>query len=386
MIKKNISISLIYILSLMAGTFLVNYISSRHYKRIDMTKNNIYSLSHKSEVIANDLKEPVSIYVYFKPEHELAQKLSILLDAYASVSDQIHVQTIDPYYDFEILNTLGEAGKNLKVNSILLKSATRHKYLTHKELGNYDKRLEQFGLEPKLLSFNGEAAITGALISLADENTPLIGLINNHQEKNPRNTREDGISKFIKILTENGFSFTFINLLQVAEIPDSVTILFSCQPRIDFSDAELTMIHDWLQTGGSLFMALDPLVTKNNSEMLNFNLDSFLKLYGILLENTIVVDPMHQLPYSRPDNLLINNYSDFDVVKNMAGITTFFFQARSLSSMQTDYAVVAPLLATSDKSWGETEFTDAQYVFDKEKDIKGPNFIGIASQLTVQSK
>ncbi|MBN2143398.1 MAG: GldG family protein [Candidatus Aureabacteria bacterium] len=373
--------SLLYLSCLFLFITAANVISGRHYIKWDTTASGLFTLSHKSEVIVNDLKVPVEIYIYFKPEHELTPMLKNLLMVYEAASDKIKVNWIDPYRDFEKINELGEIGKQFKINTVLLRNKMRHRFLTVYDLGDYDRRFEEMGISPKLKGFNGEAAISGAIIGLSDADPPLIGIIINHGERNPNESGDEGISSFVRSLILQGFQFTLINCDNLPSIPEKINILISCRPRIAFSNEELFMIEKWMKkNNGGLFLALDPLIHHNDMTMMRFNLDSFLDAYGIGLENTIVVDPSKQIPYSRPDTLYIDLYSDSDIMQNLHNIPTLFFQARSLTAHAIKEGVVVPLCATSDKAWGEVQYSNSEYVFDKDHDKKGPNYIGVAAE------
>ena len=354
------------------------HLSRRHYLRGDLTRTALYSLSRSSEIIAADLKGNVDIYAYFKPEHEMTLMLKHLLEAYQSSSQKIKVRWIDPYYDYEIMKSLGETGKEFKINTLLFKTETRHRFLTIEELGVYDKRLEQFGLEPKLLAFNGEAAVSGALMDLSNPLPPKAGFITNHGERSVADASDPGMQELLKLLMLQGIRPAGVDLNRISEIPKDVEVLVSAGPRMDYTEDELGMISRFLRKGGSVLFALDPFVHSADQKMMNYNLPLLLKQWGVILEDTVVVDPSRQLPYSRPDHLYVDVYSDYEVTAGMKQLPTLFFQARSLGYEKNDALLIAPLLATSEKGWGESDYTNPKFEFNAGRDRKGPVYIGIA--------
>ena len=58
----------------------------------------------------------------------------------------ISINWINPYHDYEILTRLGDLGKNIEINSMLIKTKNRHKVLSADELAIYNRQLEQFGI------------------------------------------------------------------------------------------------------------------------------------------------------------------------------------------------------------------------------------------------
>lgn len=356
------------------------YLCRKHYVRSDLTQTRLYSLGKASEIIAGDLKNGVDIYVYFKPEHEMTLMLKHLLKAYENGSQKIKVRWIDPYYDYAVLQSLGEIGKQFKMNTLLLKTETRHRFLTVEELGVYDKRLEQFGLDPKLIAFNGEAALSGTLIDLSNPLPPKVGFISNHGERSPADTTDAGIQNLVRFLMLQGMRPAGVDLNRIAEIPEDVEVLVSAGPRMDYTETELGMISRFLRKGGSILFALDPFVHSTDQTMMEYNLPPLLKQWGILLENTVVVDPSKQIPYSRPDHLYVDVYSDYEICSGMKQLPTLYFQARSLGVEKNDALLIAPLMATSDKGWGESRYTDPKFEFNEKEDRKGPVYIAIASR------
>ncbi len=379
MIKTKTFKSLIFIVIFAAMNIAINYLAIRHYTRIDMTKDKLFTLSDKSIAIISEITNPVQIYVYFKPEHELTSMLKKLLNSYATFSTNIQVHWIDPYHDFDIINSLGALKDSFKINSILLKSATKYKFLSSAKLAIYDRELEKYGIAPKLIHFIGEAAITGSLIDLSNTDTTFIALINNHGERSPNKQEDSAISSLIRNMSLEGYKFTFINLLNTDKIPDNINILVSTSPKIDFSDNELNLIYKWMNKGGSIFLAIDPLIHAKDKTMMDFNLPLLLNKIGIKLENNIVVDPSKQIPYSRPDNLYIDSYPKHEIVETMQHIPSVFFQSRSLSINKNNTFSSIPIINTTKNGWGETDYSNSNFAFNKENDIQGPVCIGIAA-------
>ena len=112
---------------------------------------------------------------------------------------------------------------------------------------------------------------------------------------------------------------------------------------------------------------LDPGVTTG--------LESLLKEYGLTARNDLVYDSKFG-SFGRPQVPVINSYKPSPITQNMTGQSTFFPGVRSFvaESSVVSYTV-APLLASSDLSWGETDFDSIKNQTAKQddgKDTKGP--------------
>lgn len=371
--------SIIRFISMVALIFGLLIFSLRHFYRYDISKEQIHSLSPSSIPVLKSIHQPADIFVYFNPSHSLTPALKHLLENIKVYCPELNIQWIDPYKDQNILSALGKHGENLGLNSVLMKYGERHRTLTLQDLGLYDRQYESLGLPPQLIGFNGEKSILGALQDICSDEKPLIGLIMNHGERNPNSADNEGISSLIEMLKWKGFHFTLVPLNQLKTLPDNLKILISIQPKIDFSEHELLLLDTWLDQGGKLLLAIDPLISTENNAMMTFNLNLLLKKRGIELQNSIVVDPSKQIPFSRADHLYIDQFGDSPVTEHLRQLPALLFQCRSLKVSQTETHHLFPLLGTTSSGWGESDFLNPNYEFDPSRDFAGPVLVGAAA-------
>jgi len=87
---------------------LLNAISSQYFVRVDLTDNQIYTLSEVSKAAARDLKEPVHVKAFISPDlpppmHQLPQAVADTLDEYMRASaGQLSYEIISPNDDAEV--------------------------------------------------------------------------------------------------------------------------------------------------------------------------------------------------------------------------------------------------------------------------------------------
>lgn len=82
----------IVIVATLGIAILVNAISSQYFVRVDLTENQIYTLSEASKNAAHDLDSPVHINAFISPDlpapmHNLPQSVADTLDEYVAASD-----------------------------------------------------------------------------------------------------------------------------------------------------------------------------------------------------------------------------------------------------------------------------------------------------------
>src|SRR5438132_2932324 len=103
----------------------INYLSSRHNKRWDLTAARQFSLSDQTKKVLQDLKEPVKVRVFARSDE--FQRYRDRLDGYAYQSKQVSAEYIDPEKKPGLAQQLGVTalgtvvfeykGRNEKANS-----------------------------------------------------------------------------------------------------------------------------------------------------------------------------------------------------------------------------------------------------------------------------
>ncbi|MGB5548342.1 MAG: Gldg family protein, partial [Polyangiales bacterium] len=78
---------------------LVNYISSRHYKRWDWTSHGLFTLSVRSQQALKELDKDVEVYVFLGRDEQDFADVETLLEEYKAVTDRISVEWVDPDRD-----------------------------------------------------------------------------------------------------------------------------------------------------------------------------------------------------------------------------------------------------------------------------------------------
>jgi ABC-type uncharacterized transport system involved in gliding motility auxiliary subunit len=112
-IDKNNSVKfLLYI----AVIILINLVSTTLFFRIDLTDNDVYSLSKSSEDVVKNLSEPLTVKVFFTsnlpaPSNNIERYLSDLLEEYAVSGNR--------YFNYQFYNVSTEESEEAKKNQEL---------------------------------------------------------------------------------------------------------------------------------------------------------------------------------------------------------------------------------------------------------------------------
>ena len=78
---------------------LVNYLSSRHYKRWDWTTQGLFTLSERSRQVLRELDQDVQVYVFLGRDEQDFADIETLLEEYRAVTDRIVVEWVYPDRD-----------------------------------------------------------------------------------------------------------------------------------------------------------------------------------------------------------------------------------------------------------------------------------------------
>jgi ABC-type uncharacterized transport system involved in gliding motility auxiliary subunit len=137
-------------------------------------------------------------------------------------------------------------------------------------------------------------------------------------------------------------------------------------PETTFGPKEMDTINKYLDGGGKALIMTEAGATDSINQLLS--------KWGVQSRDDLIIDPSSS-SITDPTALVVTAYSFPDVTKGVQGLMTFFPTARSLTKMDnvTTTLTIQPIISSSQNSWGETEYKDAQQVRpDQGKDAMGP--------------
>lgn len=374
------SLNVVTVLGLLGVLFImVNFIASRRYARWDCSRGQLTALSEKTAQTLKTLTEPLTITVFYQPNHPLYELIRDQLKEYERASPEVKVEYVDPDQDiaraqqlvreFEINVTSPEA-----LNQVIFTSGTRHKYLSDTELAEFDYSAAGLGGGPRIKAFKGEEAFTGAIISVTQTASPLVWCTDGHGEKSLDAQEPFGLSDLKRALEQQNMAVKTASLLSQESIPADVRLVVIPGPTHRFTDVEVGFLQTYLERGGSCLLLVDPLA--------DTGLEGFLERWGVSLKPDVVVDPSRKLPFVSAANLLVMTYTQHPIVEKMRTLITLFPLARSVQPVTPtpDGVTVSPLALTSEDGWGETQTGVETFQFNEGEDLKGPVSIAVAAE------
>ncbi len=375
----------VIIISAFAIFLMINWISTRHWARYDLTKNKIYSLSDESKKVLSKLAKELEIYVLFNEKDAIFDELKELLKRYENFSKNIKVKFIDPEKNILEAERLVKELGITQNNSIVVKAGERKKFIYGSELAEYDYTGMQWGQPPQLKNFKGEEALTTAILNVSEEKQIKIGFIKGHGEPSIEDYSEKGLSEVKEYLIKRNYNVEELNLLNLEEIPMDYSLMISTSPKYPFLEKELQMLSLYIEKGGSFLLALDPNFDEVNKKISPTGFENFLNNFGIEIKPVLVLDPSKAIPFFGAGYLYLDNFRFHKITDKMTGTPVLFPLCMGLSTLEPknkEYKTQI-ILETSNEGWGETNISallkDGSVAKD-EKDLSGPIGISIISE------
>ena len=340
-----------YSLIFLGTLVIINYLSTSHTYRWDLSESNVFSLSPQSTKVIGGLKKDLEIFAFF--ERGKNRSVSDRIKSYTYLSPRIKFHVIDP-------DRHPEMAKRFKIR-------------------NFNTLHLRYGKDSTNLTETTEEAITNTIIKLTRLGKKLVYFVTGHGEpKIDDRDNNQGYASAKEALENENYQVKEVLLPSVEKIPEDASLVIFSGPQKPLLDHEIQAIEEYVKRGGSLFIMLP----SPESDILS----DFLRDWGIQVGNDIVIDQVIRL-FSGPSlgvRPISNTYSTFHPITRGFRERTIFPQVRSVTPAKTviEGVEVISLVQTSPTSWAER---DVDQVFKRGKaslgpgDKKGPVSIAVAS-------
>ncbi len=332
----------------------VNYLSTRHNKRWDLTENRQYSLSDQTVRLLRDVDSPVRFLVFERAGN--FDRYRTRLTEYEYHSNLVSVEYIDAdqrpvqarEYDVDTYGT------------VIVEYMGRRERVTSEE----------------------EQDLTNALIKVLDPHERIVYFLAGHGERDPGNTDRTGYSGIAESLRRDNYLFETLVLAQTNEIPEDASVVVVAGPRTDLLEQEVELLREYLDEGGKLLVLLDP--PDNLNQPTRFpNLTGLLGEWGIDATESVVVDlsgrtTVATVPVAAPP------YPTHPITDRF-GLITMFPVVRAIVPAENapPDRTARPVVETAPRSWAETTLTtleDPESLAPEPElgDIPGPVSVAVA--------
>jgi ABC-type uncharacterized transport system involved in gliding motility auxiliary subunit len=348
---KQLCSSLINVFLMVSILGVINYLIYKNDYYIDLTRNNLHSLSEQSKDSIKLLANNKLKMKLFAKRGTWAKYIS-LLKLYDSSSKNI---TLD-FFDVD---------KEVTLVSV------------HKISENGTLVVEYLGKTYKTIAKN-ELAVTNLLLKILSPNKKKIYYSVGHNEMSldDKNAVGGGFLKE-KILNSN---YDLFPLQMQKGIPDDASSVLILNPQIEFLKSEIDNLRSYLKKGGALLTTLSPHF---NGVMIKSYLD-LLSEYGIAFQNILILDRLAAQQGSQASIPVVNSYLPHKVTDGMAD-RTLFPVSGALKVLEQKSFKWTPLAKSTPfpGSWGEISFEEVKQgkaVYNEGLDFEGPLNIVVAGE------
>ena len=383
--------------SLFAGVLIVaNVLAFRYGERpIDFTSDKVYSLSSLTLKQIKELDRPLKFTVFMgntpRAQRQLGRVLQ-LLDLYKEENPgKITIDSIQPLSEQVRFDELAQRVPEVAVamtGGIVVEygqdDSIQHTVVRNGEL--FESTGDAFETDRSRVqtTFNGEDAITSALIRLAQEKKPKVAFITGHGELSVHemDPNKNGLGVLRERLRGQGAEIVVVNLAREPVPPDAVVAVLAA-PSTEFSPEEANRLDRYMRENGRLLFCVGAQTPDS--------LRAWLKRdFHVELGSQPVLDPKYNLrgqwnsigapivgdshhPIVEP---LLNRRAAMPASTALAvtDSTAGAAGAAAESPFRTEV-----ILHSSQESWVESEAPDkTPPQFDPQTDKRGPVPLGVA--------
>ncbi|MEO6695706.1 MAG: Gldg family protein [Ignavibacteria bacterium] len=355
---------------------VINVIAKRVFTRVDLTKNNSYTLSPVSKDIVSNLDDKILVKAYFSnnmppPYNNLRRQVQDILDDYRSYSKG--------NLNYEFLNPTSEGeGEGNELDKEAQKYGIQPVQIQAMDNDKLEVKRAYLGL---VFLYGGKQEVIPVVQSadnLEYEITNLIKKMNTLTKKKVGFVSGQGEVDFnkqaqIKSVLSEQYDVTQVDLNITGAIDPAITTLIIMGPKNEFSESSKFKLDQFVMNGGNVAFLIDKITPNFQQQVvmgneIKTNLDDLMISYGVRINSDLIRDiqcsaVQVQSQIGFPISV---NYPFFPVITNIAKDNPAFKNIKSVvltfsSSIDTSVAngknlQITPLLVTSDKSGQVKDF------------------------------
>ena len=336
------ALSTVYTIIFIAAIVMLNVVAGILFDRfplkLDLTESGKYSISEESENFVKSIDTDVTIKVfgkednfaaindYSKQANEVIKRITefnskikaeyIDIDSNPDIVSEYSDQTITSYSilvetlskdaDGNVIN--GDDGKPLKrIRQISLLDLISFKDDIEQQLSTY------YGMSAEdyvLKSTGGDEttafarAVQGDIVEASTANQAFVSALMSVTDPHPVKVcvltgRKEGddLAYLRKLLTANGYTVSEINITS-EDIPEDTDLCIVPAPAVDYMEAEITKLDNYVTNDGKMGHNLIYLASYN--QQATPNLDEFLEEYGLAIGKGLVCESDKNYYYTQP--------------------------------------------------------------------------------------
>ena len=315
------------------------------YRNLDVSSTKIYDISDTTTELLDSLDNEVDMKV-LAVKDDTDERITTFLSRYASLSDKINVEWIDP-----VLHPSALTDYDTTENTIVISCEDTGKTTTvsFNDILVMDQYSYYYYGTTSYTEFDGEGQLTGAVNYVTNEADHTIYQTTGHGESTLSTTITD-------LMEKNSYTLSEVNLLMSTSIPEDCDLLLMYAPTTDLSEDEAQMLRDYLAGGGKVMI----LFGDTSSADLP-SLAGVLSEYGIEAADGYIADPTRcyqgNYYYIFPELSVSGDMAD-GISSEMVLLTNA--HGMNLTDPERDTISTTSFMSSSDQAYAVTEETQEQ--------------------------
>jgi ABC-type uncharacterized transport system involved in gliding motility auxiliary subunit len=390
--RANVLVSsvLVIVIALMA-----NYLAFRHYHRWDWTSEGLFTLSPRTHELLNGLTEDIDVYMVLSSGESNYQDVRELLERYRAESQHVVLHYVDPDREpseyqmiaerFGLARAMLADGTQAADVALVIVNGDRQWKITRDDLVSIDFDPTGEGGDAHV-DVRSEQAISGGLVEVTSGRATHVCITSGHGEWTLDAGTERDLGGLRDEMRRENLEIEQVETRGRTTLPDTCDATFVIGPRAAFTAEEATLLRHYVDGGGHLLLAIDPVL--DGGEVRPTGLESMLRELGIRLDRTIVLemDEQHLLP-SQPSPtgpFLVASYGDHPITSAFASLDLPMVVNLVRSVRPSDESEATTILSASDESFAETDvalLVQSMEPHRDDQDYPGPVSLGVALEV-----
>ena len=365
--------------------YMVNYISSRHYVRVDISTAKDFVLSDTTSKLIKDLNDPMTLHLVARTEHDLYWPVRSVLKEYEAASRQVKLQYVDPVRDMEAVELLKQRIPTIEGDVVIAEHQGKASQVSLDKMAEYETAKKKEGEEkqarPSMVGFSAEHHISTAVYNVTQAKRPNVYFLEGHGEKSLEAFDQGrGYSSLAKLLDREHLAVQGLRLDRALKIPEDCDALVIPGASRRISQPEIDLIFEYLNNNGRVLLLLDALVDSG--------LEGALPDWGVKVGQDVVLDRGKTLSGRE---LFISSFGDHPITASLKQSSAVLYVPRSVSVVDgaadhpaQDRPRPTSLAFSSSNGWAEADTDVNPARFEADRDLKGPVSLGVAVERGVE--
>lgn len=362
---------LVGLVSLVLIVVMVNYISTRHPRRFDLSGGGRTALSPMTLRLLQSITNQVDVTVLYHndPEDGVYASVVSLLNEYRNANPHIRVDRIDPARSPGAASLAlarhrltNPAGRDL----VIFSRGDRARVVYGRELSDYDLMAALTAATsgrtntPRRVAFKGEMLFSSALFAVMTDREDKVYFLQGHREHGVESEeRFVGYAELSAMLSARSVVVDRLVLGATNGVPADCRLLVVAGPVDPLSVGEVDRVESYLARGGRLLVLFNSRALLLNRPGRN-GLDGLMTRWGVSVGNNLVFD---KETTANNYDLVASEFGDHPVVRPLGDARLYFSMPRSVGRLEggargadapqvTELVYTGPKAVTVSGGWG----------------------------------